>query len=394
MTTSTPLELIAQRDKEGLIKIWNLDEQDVEDIYGDLAVCSDEGKLDMMKRTADRVVRHGMSKLTKLPNKELIFARTNESLKILLKDPNVRKSVDLFTKEARELDGDNMAILKIAEKYLGFLPLSITAMDMSNLKKINDNAGHDVGDNTLRITADTLRDQIKAHQLDFSCSPAHLSGDEFMILGAANVDQIPRLDDVMSVVNNRMRDINDTLSQTPLGLTDEILKKTKAMISERMELKLGVDYGTVHISEGFAALNAICNDQGLLSEYCSIIDVRDSQSKLHELVKKLVNISYQIADKRSIYVKHLHKVRNFIEEYSKKKNHSELMAYADRYGLTPEKLESEIMSINEIKDLTKREIAIHDFAETIAKAERQKKEDAEARVQDILDEIAFRGVRK
>lgn len=55
--------------------------------------------------------------------------------------------------------------------------LSIVFFDLDKFKDLNDRSGHDVGDEALRVVAQTLRAQLRSTDL-----PARLGGDEFAVM--------------------------------------------------------------------------------------------------------------------------------------------------------------------------------------------------------------------
>ena len=55
--------------------------------------------------------------------------------------------------------------------------LCVALLDLDFFKRINDQFGHDVGDDVLKVTADALNASIR--EIDFT---ARLGGDEFGIL--------------------------------------------------------------------------------------------------------------------------------------------------------------------------------------------------------------------
>src|SRR6267142_2763070 len=56
-------------------------------------------------------------------------------------------------------------------------PLSLIMLDLDNFKRINDRAGHDIGDVALRIVAESLRAELRAVD-----SAARFGGDEFAVI--------------------------------------------------------------------------------------------------------------------------------------------------------------------------------------------------------------------
>lgn len=63
-------------------------------------------------------------------------------------------------------------------------PLSLIMLDLDKFKQINDNAGHEAGDNALRLLAHSLRSELRAVD-----TAARFGGDEFaVILPQANIE--------------------------------------------------------------------------------------------------------------------------------------------------------------------------------------------------------------
>jgi two-component system cell cycle response regulator len=64
----------------------------------------------------------------------------------------------------------------IRAKRLG-LPLTLMAIDLDDFKAINDNFGHDAGDEVLKHFAERLRRAIRGSDI-----PIRMGGDEFLVL--------------------------------------------------------------------------------------------------------------------------------------------------------------------------------------------------------------------
>jgi two-component system cell cycle response regulator len=56
-------------------------------------------------------------------------------------------------------------------------PLSIVALDLDGLKRINDRQGHEAGDRALRAVAETMRETLRTTDIG-----ARVGGDEFTVL--------------------------------------------------------------------------------------------------------------------------------------------------------------------------------------------------------------------
>lgn len=56
-------------------------------------------------------------------------------------------------------------------------PLSLIMLDVDNFKHVNDNSGHETGDNALRVLADCLREELREED-----SASRFGGDEFAVI--------------------------------------------------------------------------------------------------------------------------------------------------------------------------------------------------------------------
>lgn len=60
-------------------------------------------------------------------------------------------------------------------------PAAVLFIDLNDLKKVNDNLGHDEGDKLIQNAAQILRDNVRINDI-----VARLGGDEFVILSVEN----------------------------------------------------------------------------------------------------------------------------------------------------------------------------------------------------------------
>jgi len=67
-------------------------------------------------------------------------------------------------------------------------PFSVLFLDVDDLKRVNDEFGHDVGSELLRRVARLLRDTFRESDI-----LGRLGGDEFVVAANANADQMARV---------------------------------------------------------------------------------------------------------------------------------------------------------------------------------------------------------
>ncbi|MDD5216391.1 MAG: diguanylate cyclase, partial [Methylococcales bacterium] len=91
--------------------------------------------------------------------------------------------------------------------------LALLFIDLDGFKAVNDNLGHDVGDEVLKITADRLRKNVRERDLI-----ARLGGDEFVVVLTHLTDMlhiIPIADKLLHALNQSISGETKTLSITP-----------------------------------------------------------------------------------------------------------------------------------------------------------------------------------
>jgi diguanylate cyclase (GGDEF)-like protein len=130
------------------------------EVIGSVLVAHEDSLDDTQERQFDESVTQAAPVLANLRN--LAIAETRAATDSLTGLPNKRALDDAF-KRLLALAGRNLA------------PLSIVMLDIDRFKKINDNFGHERGDEVLAALGVLLRGQLRAG--DF---PARLGGDEFL----------------------------------------------------------------------------------------------------------------------------------------------------------------------------------------------------------------------
>jgi diguanylate cyclase (GGDEF)-like protein len=113
--------------------------------------------------------------------------------------------------------------------------ISIVFIDLDKFKVLNDRSGHDVGDEALRVVAQTLRAQLRSTDV-----PARLGGDEFAVLlpemdarGASQATQILQ-SRLLSAMEKRGWPITFSIGlatfTTALDSVDEMIKRADQLM--------------------------------------------------------------------------------------------------------------------------------------------------------------------
>lgn len=113
--------------------------------------------------------------------------------------------------------------------------ISIAFVDLDKFKALNDRFGHDVGDEALRVVAQTLRAQLRSTDL-----PARLGGDEFAVMlpgmdarGASQATQILQ-SRLLSAMEQRGWPITFSIGlatfTTVLDSVDEMVKRADTLM--------------------------------------------------------------------------------------------------------------------------------------------------------------------
>ena len=113
--------------------------------------------------------------------------------------------------------------------------ISVIFLDLEKFKQLNDRSGHDVGDEALRVVAQTLRAQLRSTDL-----PARIGGDEFAVMlprmdasGASKATQILQ-SRLLSAMENRGWPITFSIGLatfiTALDSVDEMIKRADTLM--------------------------------------------------------------------------------------------------------------------------------------------------------------------
>lgn len=124
--------------------------------------------------------------------------------------------------------------------------ISVAFIDLDKFKALNDRAGHDVGDEALRVVAQTLRSQLRSTDL-----PARIGGDEFAVMlpemdarGASQATQILQ-SRLLSAMEHRGWPITfsiglATFATAPDSVDDMIKRADTLMYQMKREGKGGI----------------------------------------------------------------------------------------------------------------------------------------------------------
>jgi diguanylate cyclase (GGDEF)-like protein len=132
-------------------------------------------------------------------------------------------------------DREFESIKKLSQQH-ATLHFAILMLDINGLKKVNDNFGHEKGDEMIIKTAEMIK-----HTCRTSDIPVRLGGDELLLLCPA------------------------TNYQSALGLIKRIRKAEEGMILECMHANGEIEQVPIHISIGVAASDETAIDEVLKS---------------------------------------------------------------------------------------------------------------------------------
>lgn len=94
---------------------------------------------------------------------------------------------------------------------------SLVLFDLDNLKMINDNLGHDMGDMALKIIGQLAKEKFKSPNL-----VSRVGGDEFAVIIYKSVDEVKELMEDFKYtisINNRLKEMKATVS---IGITEAV----------------------------------------------------------------------------------------------------------------------------------------------------------------------------
>lgn len=117
-------------------------------------------------------------------------------------------------------------------------PTTIIMIDLNNLKKINDEYGHDEGDKLIEKTAKTIKDCIRTNDI-----VARLGGDEFAILNVeTNLIDTEKLSkrifNALTAINIEVA-IGIAVRDPSKDLKEAVKEADKKMYENKAKLKLG-----------------------------------------------------------------------------------------------------------------------------------------------------------
>ncbi|MEX2649154.1 MAG: GGDEF domain-containing protein [Alphaproteobacteria bacterium] len=146
-------------------------------------------------------------------------------LKSKLEDVRRDSVTDTLTGIANRRAFDDRLKAGIAHAERDGTPLCLLMLDIDHFKKFNDNYGHQVGDEVLKLVARTLTDSVKGRDL-----PARYGGEEFAII----------------------------LPDTRLDQAVTVAEHVRAAMASRRIVRRnsGTDYGQVSLSIGISVLGA------------------------------------------------------------------------------------------------------------------------------------------
>lgn len=179
--------------------------------------------IDQLKMAVNSIVTDTRKMVEK--NQELEIQLVNSSNQVV----ELRKNLDNVKKEVL-IDGltglynrkafDKNIVDMMDEAARVNQPLTLLMMDIDYFKQFNDNFGHQVGDQVLRLVARTLTDNVKGRDVS-----ARYGGEEFAII-------LPE--------TNQQNAIRVAESLRKIVESKEIVNKTTNKVLDRITLSIGV----------------------------------------------------------------------------------------------------------------------------------------------------------
>ncbi len=121
----------------------------------------------------------------KLAELEAVLAKKKEEVKLYIRESETDGLTGLLNRRAYD-----QKLLEFMRRSLrGKTPLSLIFLDMDNFKKVNDDFGHQVGDELLKKMARVMKSSTR-EDVDLSC---RIGGDEFAILFFADFSKAKRV---------------------------------------------------------------------------------------------------------------------------------------------------------------------------------------------------------
>lgn len=118
----------------------------------------------------------------------------------------------------------NRNMLEEMRTYFNKIPLFVTIVDINNLKPINDNLGHHVGDKIIKETAKQLKEVF---ELVF-----RLGGDEFLAITSKYVGF-----DIENVSYGTVKKQSNTMISDAMKEADSKMYQHKKMLKEKQTLE-------------------------------------------------------------------------------------------------------------------------------------------------------------
>lgn len=180
----------------------------------------------VLENNLDNLKKKLLEKLTNIKNnlKETCNQRKNQLKKLDTEVNKVKEDINRYKEQIQQLQDTikqfkkeaivdsltniynrNYLERKYPEEFEKFKrygqSLSVIMLDIDDFKKVNDNFGHQIGDNVLRYFATVIKNNIRKVDIPF-----RYGGEEFLIL-------LPhtKLEQAMVVANRIHKELNDTM---------------------------------------------------------------------------------------------------------------------------------------------------------------------------------------
>ncbi|MBU6235507.1 MAG: diguanylate cyclase [Alphaproteobacteria bacterium] len=126
-----------------------------------------------MMMQAKKMIEENKALETRLTQSSSVMQQLREEMETIRKEAMTDALTGISNRKLFDVESYRM----VSEAHSESRPLSLLMIDIDHFKSFNDNYGHQVGDQVLKLVARTLKDGVKGRDL-----PARYGGEEFAVV--------------------------------------------------------------------------------------------------------------------------------------------------------------------------------------------------------------------